>query len=178
MQEQYSIHTNLGTSPHATGVTSEAVISRNWLEQWPVARRSLISNLFHYAVRDGAITPALVVHAVQVAIARRLRYATPPRNASDETLHAVWQTLQTAPHEAYEYTQNVLDWEHLPRAERERQKQERGRHFQQQYMAQLPVTPQQQAFLQTLGHTGEPPANRADASTLIDGLLNARRGQR
>jgi hypothetical protein len=93
-------------------------------------------------------------------------------------LHAVWQALQTAPQEAYAYAQSVLDWEHLPHAERERQKQERGRHFQQQYMAQLPVTPQQQAFLQRLGYAGEPPANRAEASTLIDGLLNARRGGR
>ena len=101
-----------------------------------------------------------------------------PCNATDETLPAVWQALQVAPQEAYAYAQSVLDWESLPWAERERQKQERGRHFQQQYMAQLPVTPQQQAFLRTLGHTGEPPANRAEASTLIDRLLSARRGQR
>jgi hypothetical protein len=134
----------------------------------------LISNLFHHAVRDGATTPALVVHAVQAALARRLRHATPPRNATDETLHAVWQALQIAPQDAYAYAQSVLDWESLPRAERERQKQERGRHFQQEYMARLPVTPQQQAFLRTLGHTGEPPANRAEASILIDGLLSAR----
>jgi hypothetical protein len=45
-------------------------------------------------------------------------------------------------------------------------------------MAQLPVTPQQQAFLQSLGHTGEPPANRLEASRLIDRLLTARRGGR
>jgi hypothetical protein len=92
-------------------------------------------------------------------------------------MSAVWQALQAAPLEAYVYAQSVLDWEALPRAERERQKQERGRHFQQQHMAQLPVTPQQHAVLRTLGHTGELPANRADASTLIDGLLSARRSQ-
>src|SRR5262249_1983650 len=138
----------------------------------------LISNLFHYSVRAGATTPSLVIHAVQVALHRRLQSTTPPHNATDETLHAVWQALQTAPHEAYAYAQSVLDWESLSRTERVRQKQERGRHFQQQYMAQLSVTSQQQAFLQRLGYTGEPPANRAAASKLIDGLLSTRRGQR
>lgn len=130
--------------------------------------------LLRHATRDGATTPALIVQMVQAALARRLQYAIPPQHATDETLHAVWQALQTAPQEAYSYAQSVLDWESLPRAERERQKQERGRHFQRQYMAQLPVTPQQQAFLRQLEHQGELPANRAEASLLIDGLLSAR----
>jgi hypothetical protein len=168
----------LGTSQARPGVTTADATTRAWLEQWPAPRRSLISNLFHYSVREGATTPALVIQAVQRALQQRLRYATSLRNAADETLHAVWQALQAAPQEAYAYAQSVLDWEFLPRAERERQKQERGRHVQRQYMAQFPVTPQQQAFLQSLGHTGEPPANRAEASTLIDGLLSARRGQK
>ena len=103
------------TRPRPGGVPSATVTPRDWLEQWPVARRSLISNLFHYAVRDGATTPALVVHAVQGALARRLRYVTPPRHATDETLHAVWQALQAAPQDAYAYAQSVLDWESLPR---------------------------------------------------------------
>jgi hypothetical protein len=89
-------------------------------------------------------------------------------------LYAIWQALQAAPAEAYLYAQSVLDWESLPRAERERQKQERGKHFRLQCMAQLSVTPQQQAFLRTLGHQGALPANRAEASSLIDGLLSAR----
>src|SRR2546428_630027 len=174
---KYSIDTHLITSLNAADVPGEPGTPRVWLERWPTARRSLISNLFHYAVRDGAITPALVVQAVQTALHQRLRYAIPPRNARDETLYAVWQALQTAPHDAYAYAQSVLDRESLPRAERERQKQERGRHFQQQYMAQLPVTEQQLHFIRFLRYTGEPPANRAEASTLIDGLLSARRGQ-
>jgi hypothetical protein len=175
-------HDTIRENPRARqdlpSIPSATATPRDWLEQWPVARRSLISNLFHYAVRDGATTPAVIVHAVQGAIARRLRYATLPHDAADETLRSVWQALQAAPQEAYAYAQSVLDWEALPRVERERQKQERGRHFQQHYMAQFPVTPQQQAFLQSLGHMGEPPANRAEASTLIDRLLSARRGQR
>jgi hypothetical protein len=44
-------------------------------------------------------------------------------------------------------------------------------------MAQLPVTDPQLRFLKTLNYSGKPPANRAEASTLIDRLLSARRGQ-
>jgi len=163
---------------HTPRVLSVPDPSREWLEQWPKPRRSLISNLFHFAVREGETTPALVVRAVQVAVHHRLQYATPPLDACQTTLHAVWQALQSAPQEAYVYAQSVLDWESLPRAERERHKQERGRHFQQEYMARMPVTPQQQAFLRTLGYTGEPPTNRLEASTLIDTLLSARKGGR
>ncbi len=112
---EYSINTQFDTSPNAARVASETVTPRDWLEQWPPVRRSLISNRFHYAVRDGAIMPALVVRAVQTALHQRLRYATPPRNATDETLHAVWQALQAAPQEAYAYAQTVLDWESLIR---------------------------------------------------------------
>jgi len=171
-----STNTQLDTLPHATGVPRATVTPRDWLAQWPIACRSLISNLFHYAACEGVTTPALVARAVQTALRHRLSSVPFPRNATDETLSAVWQALQAAPLEAYVYAQSVLDWESLSRAERERQKQERDRHFQHQYMAQLPVTPPPLTFLQSLGHTGAPPANRAEASTLIDKLLSARRG--
>src|SRR5262245_25134995 len=111
--QEYSIDLHLDTSFNAAGVPHETGIPRVWLEQWPTARRSLLSNLFHCAVRAGATTPALVVNSPQVAVVRRLRYATSPRNATDETLHAVWQSPQAAPQEAYAYAQSVLDWEHL-----------------------------------------------------------------
>jgi len=149
---------------------------RAWLEHFPDARRSTIANWFHYAVRGGSRTPAAIVHQVQHTVQRRQQRVSDP--AEKTYLHAVLEALQTEQSGALAYTQSVLDWEALPRAEREHQKQERGRHFQQQYMAQLPVTPQQQAFLQSLGHTGEPPANRLEASRLIDRLLTARRGGR
>lgn len=144
-----------------------------WLEQWQVARRSLISNLFHNAVRAGASTSALIITAVQAEL--RWRSARPPLDATDETLHAVLKSLQTAPQEAYPYAEGVIAWERLPYTERERQKQARGRHFQQQYMAAQPVTDKQLRYLQLLGYAGDAPANRVDASALIDGLLSARR---
>jgi hypothetical protein len=105
--QQYTMYTPLDTSPNATRVNDETVPLRAWLEQWPPARRSLISNLFHYAVRDGATTPAVVVRAVQTALHRRLGYAVPSRNATDETLYAVCQALQAAPSEAYPWPSSI-----------------------------------------------------------------------
>jgi len=158
-------------------VTSGPCTPRAWLEQWPTARRSLISNLFHCAVRDGATTPALVVSAVQATLRRRLQYAPLPFDATTETLHAVWQALQTTPQEAYVHARAVLDWEALPAAERQRQKAARAQHYQRAYMATLSPTEKQINFLRQRGYT-QAPANRADASALIDGLLRASRKDR
>jgi hypothetical protein len=104
MQQQYNVE-----AEHSPRVTSETTTPRAWLEQWPPARRSLLSNLFHTAVRAGATTPTVVVRAVQTEIHQRLRYVDSPRNATDTTLHAVLQSLQAAPQDAYAYAQSVLD---------------------------------------------------------------------
>lgn len=173
--QQYSTWEFPDTSPNTASSTAPTVTPRAWLEQWPPARRSFISNLFHDAVRDGATTSALVVHAVHTVLHQRLRYATLPRNTTDATLRAVLQSLQTAPDDAYAYAQTVLDWEALPYDERQQRKAERGRHFQQQYMAVQPVTDKQLRYLQSLGYPGDAPASCADASALIDSILTARR---
>jgi hypothetical protein len=174
---QYNTPTYLDTAPNATPVADETATPRGWLEQWPALRRGLISDLFHFAVRQGASTPALVVNAVKRALRRRLQYATPPLNTTNQTLQHVWQSLQVAPQEAHAYAQTVLDWEALPYAERQQRKAERGTHYQQARMATLPVTDKQFNLLRSLGYTGEPPANRAAASTLIEKLHSERKGQ-
>jgi hypothetical protein len=107
-------------------------------------------------------------------VQRRRQWARDP--AETAHLHVVLEALQTAPQEAYPYAQTVLDWEALPYDERQQRKAERGSHFQQQYMATLPVTAKQLHFLQSLGYAEEAPANRLEASKLIDTLLSARRG--
>ena len=174
---KYSTPTYLDTAPNAPPFADETAAPRVWLEQWPALRRGLISNLFHFAVLQEASTPALVVYAVQIALRRRLQYATPPLNATNQTLQHVWQSLQVAPHEAYAYAQTVLDREALPYVERQQRKAERGTHYQQAHMATLPATDKQFSLLRSLGYTGEPPANRAAASTLIERLLSERKGQ-
>jgi hypothetical protein len=171
---KYSIPTISSTASNAPGASQDTVTPRAWLEQWPTTRRSLISNLFHSAVRKGATTPLMVFSIVQTDLHQHLRDAKRPFSTTDEVLHTVLQALQTAPHEACHYAQAVLDWEALPYHERQRQKQERRRHFQRQYIAGLHPTAKQLGFLRQLGYTGAAPANRADASTLIDEWVNAR----
>lgn len=146
---------------------------RAWLEHFPALCRSVIANWFHFSVRAGHCTPALVVHQVQQTVQRRLQWVSAP--AADAHLWTVLAALQTDRSGALAYAEAVITWERLPYDERQRQKQERGQHFRQQYMAAQPVTDKQLRCLQSLGYAGETPANRAHASALIDGLLGARR---
>jgi hypothetical protein len=71
---------------------------------------------------------------------------------------------------ALAYAQSVLDWEHLPYAERRQHKAERGAIYQQHAMAAKPVTEKQRALLQRLGVQAEP-ANRYEASVWIETAL-------
>jgi hypothetical protein len=145
---------------------------REWLTLWPTGRRSLLANLFHVAVRQGACTPRTVVAAVIQDLQRRLQ------RGNDPTLSAVLEQLQSDPTLALHYAETVITYEHLPSAERQAQKTARARIHQMAYMQEMPVTEKQGAFLRALGYTGALPANRAEASTLIDGLLNTQRGGR
>src|SRR6266436_2790900 len=169
MQLQYTTPRAPHTSQSARRVTSCHRIPRSWLEQWHTARRSLSSNLFHVAVRDGAATPAMVVGAVQAAIRRRL-HSAPPFDATDEFLHAVWRARQTASHEECPSVEAVITWEHLPHAERERQKVVRAQHYWHEDVASLPLAGLLLRYLNALEHPGETTTNRAEASVLIDSI--------
>jgi len=150
--------------------------ARAWLEHFPAARRSGIANWYHYAVRNGATTAAGVVHQVQQTVLRHQQWSS---NATEGAhFQSVLQALQTDRSGALAYAEAVITWERLPYDERQRQKQARGRHFQQQYMAIQPVTDKQLRYLQCLGYVGEMPANRTAASSLIDGLLSTKLGGR
>jgi hypothetical protein len=148
---------------------------RTWLAQWPQARRSLLANLFHSAVRAGASTPTAVVDAAGRELRRRLRDVRPPLGPTDTVLEAVLDALGRAPQDAEAYAQEVLAWEALPREVREQRKAERGRQFQQQYMAGQPVTARQKAFLRLLRYSGPEPQHRLEASELINKLQEGSR---
>src|SRR5262245_8746122 len=64
-------HTRVGESMKTPTMLPEP---REWLTQWPAARRSLLANLFHFAVRHGAGTPHAVVTAVVHALQRRVQW--------------------------------------------------------------------------------------------------------
>lgn len=65
----------------------------------------------------------------------------------------------------------ALWWEQQPREVKARLKAERAGEAVERWMEGQPPTARQLAFLRKLGHTGEGPANRLEASRLIDTLL-------
>lgn len=151
--------------------TSQSAPGRAWLEQWPAARRAGLATLFCEAVRAGNKTPARVVAHVEQAVCRRLQWST----GQDRRVHFhhVFAALTADRPGALAYAASVMAWEALPDDVRQAAKQERAVHYQRHYMTTQPATEKQLSYLQSLGYPGAAPANRAEASTLIDGLLSA-----
>ena len=137
---------------------------REWLTRWPADRRSLLANLFHFAVRNGACTSPAVVAAVVHALRRRLQWH------DDTTLAAVLEQLQTDPAPALHYAGTVIAYEHLPYDARQRVKAARATSYLLEAMRGKPVTDKQTTLLRTLGYGGPQPEDRAAASTLITHL--------
>ena len=138
-----------------------------FLEQFPQPRRSLIANLFCYAVRGGAHTAGAVIAVVRLNVLQRLgdRFTAPEQREALEKLRGL---LDTA--EGREFASEILAWEALEPAEKERQKQQRRQHYQQSAMDQQAPTTAQLRYLETLGHRGVAPTSKLAASQLIDQL--------
>src|SRR5262249_6543496 len=122
--------------------------------------------------RAGHSKPASVVHQVHQEVQRRLRWVSDP--TEEAHLRTILEFLQHDRAGALAYAESVIAWEAIPYDERQQRKEERGRHFQRQYMAAHPVTDAQLRHLRFLGYTGVLPANRLAASMLIDEVRNAR----
>ena len=148
--------------------------SVSWLAQWPTKRRSTLANLFYGAVRGGLTEPPAIIEQVTAEIHRRLQWAT--NFETRQWWSQVLNTLSDDPRGARAYAAEVLATEQLPRAERERQKQQRARQFIEQAMQGKPATDKQRWVLRNLGHRGPLPSDRAEASALIDTLLRKKGG--
>jgi hypothetical protein len=142
-----------------------------YLLQFPERSRSMVGNLFFGCCRqwlDGEPTPAELVGAVQARTLTLYREGDSRR----DVLELVFDSLQSEG--AREFAEFVIAREKIPQAERARLKEKLAAEFREQHMASLPVTPRQLSFLRSLGST-ETPANRAEASALIDSLLGKRK---
>lgn len=143
---------------------------REWLEQFPPRRRGPLANWFCQAVRAGCNTPRDVLAAVSMTLKARLnsRWSdAEDREFFRGALEAIHGEERPA---ALEYARAVLRWEALPRAERERIKNERGETHRQAWMENQEPTEKQVSYLAALGYRGDRPANRREASELIDNL--------
>lgn len=148
----------------------------NWFE---ASRRSGVANLFHESVRRGASSPKDVVADVEAVVRRRaVASATwarqsPGARADADRDDFILRMIREHRPEALAYAQHVYDWELLPQPERDRQKEERAGYYRVEFMRTKPVTEKQIKFLKALGYTGPEPADRAEASRLIDEFKQA-----
>jgi hypothetical protein len=148
---------------------------RRFLEHFEPGRRSGIANLFHYGARAGASTPRALCSHVWQTVQRRQQQAQDPETAAHLS-HAL-EVLHDDQPGALAYATDVLHYEQLPYEERQKVKAARAVHFLHEAMRGKAVTTPQLAMLRRLGYQGAVPTDRAEASALIDTLMQ-RRGER
>lgn len=128
------------------------------------AHRGAIGNLFYEAIRKGKRPPEAVCDALLRDLAGK-RVAKGGVN-----WELVAGVLVEYREEAVAFAALCQEREAEPAAEKARGKQETARTGQRAWMATQTPTPPPLAFLAKLGHTGEAPANRLEASDLIEAL--------
>lgn len=153
--------------------TPDRTSGREHLYRYPVNERGAVGGYFHAAVRAGASTPSEVVAAVQRAVLEVI--CNPPDLGPryDRAL-MIHMELEDDPAGARAFAQECIEWNQMPKEERDRLKAERAVEHAKAHMAQLPVTEKQVSYLQALGYTGPAPGNRLQASELIDALRGKR----
>jgi hypothetical protein len=92
----------------------------------------------------------------------------------DTDAEAVREALDSDHADALVYAAYVIAYEALPYEVHQRVKAERVIYYLKQKMVGKAVTEPQLAYLRALGYAGEPPADRAAASVLIDQLRQGR----
>lgn len=120
-------------------------------------------------LRDGVGATEAIYDAALAALRARLgRWG-----AEDPETRALLTTLLHHRAEALAFVAWLREWEALPRAEKERIKDERGAVYRRQWLDEQPPSPKQIASLRSLGDQGEI-ASKQHASEPID-HLRARR---
>jgi hypothetical protein len=141
-----------------------------FLGHFSTEQKSAAANLILKAVRAGCDNPHQVVGFVTAEAERRLALGW-----GDGLARAVLRLDREALLAGARW---ALWWESLPYAERQRLKQERSTPAIERYMAEQPPTEKQLSYLQALGYSGPAPANRLEASRLIDEVMRGGRHAR
>jgi hypothetical protein len=155
--------------PACGAVLHEPPPAPAWLDQWPPTRRSTLANWFYAAVRSGLTTLPAIVDHVSATLHQRLQWTSDP--AKREWLCQVLTSIREDPHAAEDYAGEVWALEQLPADAKARLKAERAQAFMIEAMRGREPSARQVAFLRSLGYTGAPPRERAEASAMIDRLL-------
>ncbi|GIW31056.1 MAG: hypothetical protein KatS3mg071_1230 [Meiothermus sp.] len=135
---------------------------QTFLSHFTDSQRSTANNLLLEAVRAGCSEPHQVVgYALETARRRcHLEAAQTLLLLAELDFEALLAGARWA-----------LWWESLPYAERQRLKAERSEPVIERWMAGQPPTEKQLRYLHNLGYRGPTPANRLEASRLIDELV-------
>ncbi|GIW28076.1 MAG: hypothetical protein KatS3mg070_1439 [Meiothermus sp.] len=133
-----------------------------FLSHFPHNQRSAANNILLEAVRAGCNEPNQVVgYALETACRRcHLEAAQTLRLLSELDFEALLAGARWA-----------LWWESLSPEEKRRFREGRAEEAIERWMEQNPPTDRQLAYLNRLGYRGPTPANRLEASRLIDELV-------
>lgn len=163
-----------GSGKPSTGANDSTAFAYSgpYLEQFPKNTRSLIVNMFCFAVRNGARTVDQVLDAVDASAWGRIvsPYATPERA---DIQRRVIESLNYD--EARAFARFILQRERLTPDEKERRRAVERRVHARQWMEQQPPTERQIAFLKSLGCERQP-KNRLEAGELISDCLRLEGG--
>jgi len=133
-----------------------------FLSHFPLEQRSTANNFLLQAVRAGCNEPNQVVgYALETA--RRRRHL--------EAAHTLLLLSNLDPEALLAGARWALWWESLSPEEKRRFREERAEEAIARWMAEQPPTEKQLRYLTSLGYRGPEPANRLEASRLIDELV-------
>ena len=133
-----------------------------YLSYFPHNQRSTANNFLLEAIRAGCNEPNQVVgYALETA--RRRRHL--------EAAQTLLLLSHLDPEALVAGARWALWWESLSPEEKRRFREERAEEAIARWMAEQPPTEKQLRYLTSLGYRGPEPANRLEASRLIDELV-------
>jgi len=143
-------------------------LKRLYLSFFPFPQRSGAANHVLGAVRAGCNEPNQVVGYCLECARQKLPYS--------EVARLYLLVYQLDPDAIYAGARWALWWESLSPAEKAAYRKPRQEAAQKAWMEQQPATEKQIAYLRFLGYSGPTPANRAEASRLIETLKGVHHG--
>ena len=147
----------------AVGIPNDILPARlTFLSYFPPEQRSAANNFLLQAVRAGCNEPNQVVgYALETA---RCRYHL-------EAAQTLLLLSNLDPEALLAGARWALWWESLSPEEKRRFREERAEEAIARWMEENPPTEKQLRYLTSLGYRGPEPANRLEASRLIDELV-------
>ena len=141
---------------------------RPFLDRLNPGHRSSAANSFLAVVRSGETDPDVIIAIVTAEARARVNRCL---GSDGDRYRGLITALRNYPDDARAEAEYALRWESLTPAEKAREKARRSVEGINAWMESQDPSDKQLDLLSKLGHDGDPPASKAEASRLIDGLL-------